>query len=352
MSTSPTPRPRPSLRLWPVWIILGLAAGVHLFAQLQSSWPFQRRNLVTLGTVVVDLVALLLWWMFGSRVPWKTRFQGLALLLLLALGIFSVFRLKGVSGDFVPIVEARWKGVFSPTAPGPVTNANSRMGNQATAQDFFQFLGSNRNGKLASPTLSTQWSNQPPRLVWKQPIGGGWSGFALVGDLGITQEQHGPEEWVTAYDLATGQRLWAHTNTARYDTTIAGEGPRATPTVVSHRVYALGATGILDCLDLRTGRLVWSRNIAQEAQRGVPEWGYAGSPWVDSKRVVVQAGGHDGKTLLAFHPESGAPLWNAGNQGYNYSSPYLASVSGRAQFLLFEGRNLVSHDPETGKVLW
>jgi len=339
------------MRLWPALVLGVIALGVILFARMQTDWPFQRRNLTTLATLILTFLGLVIWWLLGSRVPWKTRLLGLALLGIAGLGWKSAFRLKGVTGDFVPIIEARWKTAPAPSIR-PATTPSAGQSKSTDTVDFAQFLGPTRDGILRGPVLATDWSTNSPRLLWRLPVGGGWSGFALVGERALTQEQHGPEEWITAYDLATGGRLWAHTNQARYDTTIAGEGPRGTPTVVSNRVYTLGATGILDCLELATGKLFWSRSLTADARCSLPEWGYSGSPWVDGQKVVVQAGGNDGQSLLAYRCADGEPLWSGGSAGVNYASPFLVTLAGRSQFLIFGRRAFTAHDPTTGAVLW
>ena len=86
-----------------------------------------------------------------------------------------------------------------------------------------------------------------------RPIGAGWSGFAAVNGFAVTMEQRGPDELVTCYTIATGEVQWAHALTARHGTIMGGVGPRATPTIHAGRVYALGATGVLRCLDGATG---------------------------------------------------------------------------------------------------
>jgi outer membrane protein assembly factor BamB len=126
---------------------------------------------------------------------------------------------------------------------------------------------------------------------------------------------------VSCYHVADGRLLWSHADRARYATTIAGEGPRCTPTVVGDRVYTLGATGLLNCLERQTGRFIWGRNIAEEAGTRPPEWGYSGSPLVIHDTVIVSAGGRSGRSLLAYHAETGEPAWSAGNERAGYSSP-------------------------------
>ncbi len=352
MSSAPETPPLPRLRLWPAFALVGLALGIILFVRLQSDWPFQRRNLTTLSVAMATGLGLVIWWLFGSRAPWRMRLLGLVLLILAGMAGKAAFRVKGVTGDFVPIVEARWRSAPLPSASPPPA-AVSSASPTADALDFHQFLGPHRDAILHGPALATDWHAHPPRLLWRQPIGAGWSGFALVGERAITQEQHGPEEWITAYDRESGRRLWVHTNVARYHTTIAGEGPRATPTVVSNRVHTLGATGILDCLDLETGRLLWTRSLSDEHEGvAAPEWGYAGSPWVGDGLVVVQAGGPDGKSLRAYRAASGEPVWADGGGGINYGSPFRVELAGRSQFLTYGRRSLIAQDATTGSVLW
>jgi outer membrane protein assembly factor BamB len=146
--------------------------------------------------------------------------------------------------------------------------------------------------------------------------------------------------------------LWSTVEPVRYQTAIAGAGPRCTPTVVSNRVFTLGATGKLNCLDLETGRRLWSRDIVDDAKSHVPDWGFAGSPLVFDGKVVVSGGGEAGRSLLAYHAETGELAWSGGDQPVSYSSPVLVSLAGVPQILAFDHCRITSHDPSSGKVLW
>jgi outer membrane protein assembly factor BamB len=153
------------------------------------------------------------------------------------------------------------------------------------------------------------------------------------------------------YDLLTGTPRWAHANAARYFTTLAGEGPRATPTISHGRVLAQGATGILNCLELATGRVLWTKDIFKENDGQVPGWGQSGSPLVSEDRVIVNPGGRSGKSLVAYRLEDGSSLWAAGDHGESYSSPLLVTLGGVRQVVLF-GNALVGHDLASGAPLW
>jgi outer membrane protein assembly factor BamB len=188
-------------------------------------------------------------------------------------------------------------------------------------------------------------------MVWRQPIGLGWSSFAIAHGRAVTQEQRGENELVVCYDPFNGRALWAHTNKVRFSEPLGGDGPRATPTLVSNRVYALGATGILDCFALSDGTLVWSRDTLKEAGASNLVWGKSSSPLVFNDLVVV-SGGDSGPLLLAFNKNTGALVWRGGNGSSSYASPVLANVGGRTQILSVNAQSVTGHDPEDGAVLW
>src|SRR5205085_11920790 len=116
--------------------------------------------------------------------------------------------------------------------------------------------------------------------VWRRRVGPGWSSFAVISDRGFTQEQRGEAEAVVCFDIATGDEIWSHEDKARFEEIVAGAGPRATPTFAGGRIYALGGSGVLNCLDAATGRPIWTRDIAEEAETKPPQWGFSSSPLI------------------------------------------------------------------------
>jgi outer membrane protein assembly factor BamB len=116
------------------------------------------------------------------------------------------------------------------------------------------------------------WPAQGLPRLWKQPIGGGYASFVAAGGRAFTIEQRRGQEVVAAYDIETGRELWTHTWDADFRESMGGDGPRATPTWHEGRLYALGAVGELRCLDARSGKLVWNRNILSDAAAGNLQW--------------------------------------------------------------------------------
>ena len=345
---------RSSIRWWPVMLILLFAAGALVWIRSFADMSHQDRNIHTAKAIFITLALLLIWLLFLSRLRWGVRFAVFGAMIGLVVLSAALLRIRGVTGDLVPILEWRWR---QPTSAGlsegqPTKSAAVNKPVIPSAKDYPQFLGPSRNATVHGPLLARDWKTQPPEKLWSQPIGTAWSGFAIVGNLAVTQEQRGESEMVTAYELASGRLVWSHADAAHYHTTIAGEGPRATPTIDSDRVYTLGATGILNCLNLATGEAVWTRNIIDENESHLNDWGVSGSPLIVDNFVVVSAGGKNGRSLIAYTKSTGEFAWGGGNDHSGYSSPCLATIAGVRQVLIFNAGGIAAHAADTGKLLW
>jgi outer membrane protein assembly factor BamB len=210
------------------------------------------------------------------------------------------------------------------------------------------FRGPNRDAVVRGVRIKTDWTSSPPVQLWRRPIGPGWSSFAVSGDLLYTQEQRGDDEVVAAYRVSTGQPVWRHRDAVRFWESNGGAGPRGTPTLNDGRVYTFGATGILNALDARTGAVIWSHNVATDADRKVPVWGFSSSPLVVDDVVIVAASG----TLAGYDVASGKLRWVGPRELGSYSSPHRATIDGVTQVLLLSGSGAASVAPATGAVLW
>jgi outer membrane protein assembly factor BamB len=370
----------PKPRWWPAVLIAGLATLALALIWGARDLEGQRRTLQTGATLVVTWLALLLWLLLFSRLPRRARLLGGAVAVC-AVGVFAgLFRIRGVSGDFVPILESRFarrpplasvqpaipistpppatpprtaEPAAAPTAsPTPAAAVVVAEAPATPGASYPGYLGATRDAAVPDIRLARDWSVRAPRLRWRQPIGAAWSGFAVLGDRAVTQEQRGDDELVTAYALSTGRLLWAYSYPARYDTTIAGVGPRATPTIADGRVFTMGATGVLSALDLESGRRLWSRAGLAETGASLPEWGKAASPLVVGGRVVVSAGGPNNQSLVAYDGATGRVDWAAGTARVSYSSPRLAELAGTRQILMLNSATVSGHDAATGALLW
>jgi outer membrane protein assembly factor BamB len=210
------------------------------------------------------------------------------------------------------------------------------------------FRGRERDGVVRGVAIETDWSRSAPIELWRRPIGPGWSSFAVNGNVIYTQEQRGEEELVTAYNLTTGAPVWAHRDPIRFYESNGGAGPRGTPTLSNGRVHAMGATGLVNVLDARDGKRIWSANAAKDTEVTVPDWGVASSPLVIDDIVVVAVSGR----LVGYDIATGKLRWLGPSGGTGYSSPHLFTIDGVPQVLLLRGSRTISVAPADGKLLW
>jgi len=364
------------IRWWPAIAVFVLASLAVTFIWLSDFSNRQSQIEQTGGILLVTLLLLLIWLFALSRLSRKIRLFSLgALVLLPGLGL-TLFRMRGVSGDILPILEWRFSQnkveALPPSSPEPVDTTSaiiletpvqeqsqapipkrtSEKPATSPRRDYPQFLGPTRDAKVYGIKLNRDWTQHPPQRLWRQTLGAGWSSFAVAGNFAITQEQRGEIEMVVAYDLKSGRVQWSHGDSTGFTSPITGDGPRATPTIAKNRVYAQGATGLLNCLDLKTGKRIWSKNILLDNEARMKEWGTAGSPLVFDSLVVVSAGGQNNQSLVAYHKDTGKRIWSAGGDRAGYSSPLLTTLAETRQILIFNFANIVAHEAASGAILW
>jgi len=299
--------------------------------------------------------------------------------MFLACGVWLFFRTDGIIGSGSQITwrwtlsaEERLLAKGEETSPEPATKpsvaaaptspedgaAAGRNAESATVlpsplpraarAEWPGFRGPNRDSAIDGVRVNTDWTTSPPVQLWRRQVGPGWSSFAVTGDVLYTQEQRGESEEVAAYRVSTGRPIWRHRDPVRFWESNGGAGPRATPTINHNRVYTFGATGILNALDADTGARVWSRNVATDAEKTVPMWGFASSPLVIGDLVVVAASGR----LAAYDAATGKRRWLGPPRPGSYSSPHLFTADGVQQILLLSAAGVTSVSPEDGALLW
>jgi outer membrane protein assembly factor BamB len=237
------------------------------------------------------------------------------------------------------------------------------------AADWPQWLGVNREGVWRETGLVEKFPKGGPKVLWRVPIGSGYSGPAVVdGKVYVMDRERtkGPDgkplratrkgvpgnERVVCLDATNGKIVWKHEYDCPY-TISYGSGPRCTPLVEKGRVYALGAMGDLCCLDTATGKPVWSKNVAKEYKvEDMAPWGYAASPLIDGELLYTLAGG-DGSAIVALNKETGKEVWKAlTTEDVGYSPPMIYKVGGKRQLIVWLSDTLNGLDPATGKVYW
>ncbi len=395
------------LRIWPAIALLAVLWGLKSLPLILPNMNMALFMASMMGPILCCLLVVL-WWVFLSRASWKERIlgavglvviggatsffadksvQGFGIALyampigitafaatlillrqrlridrtwlalgaaLLGFGFWTLIRMDGVWGDFhatrnwrwVPSTEQRFLETMDER-----TAANALSDEPLGEVQWPAFRGPQRDGRQPGVVLLEDWEASPPKIVWRVPVGPGWSSFSVAGRRLFTQEQRGENEATVCLDAQTGAVLWAHEYPSRFWEPVGGAGPRATPTLDQGRLFALGAQGNLHRLDPVSGEVVWEADLAQDAQRQPPQWGFSSSPLIYQEQVIVHAGGLEDLGLLAYDAETGKLLWTAPSGDHSYSSPQLIQHQGQAALLMVTNEGLAVHDPKDGAVL-
>lgn len=315
-----------------------------------ATWLFPPAGLVLLWLEPVSFFRKL----FGTL--------GIALYTVVYLAVILLALTK------TKLVHVEWQGGFPPkltrkaTLPDYDAVERSRAA-QAKAEPvqvaertgstyWSDFRGPKRDGHYTEQPILTEWPAAGPKVLWRQPIGGGYASFVIAKGIAYTIEQRRDKEVVVAYDLETGREVWAHSYSAHFQESMGGEGPRATPTWHDGKLYALGAEGDLHCFDALTGKVLWERNILHDAKSSVLMFGTAYSPLVVDDKVILLPGGQGDWSVVAYHKDTGEVIWRTQDDKTAYTSPVLVEFGGQRQMIVVSAARVKGMTVEDGKVLW
>lgn len=214
------------------------------------------------------------------------------------------------------------------------------------------FRGPRRDGIYAEMPIRTQWPKEGLPALWKQPVGGGYASFVVAQGMAFTIEQRRHQEVAAAYDIDTGREIWNNAWDALFKENMGGDGPRATPTWDNGRLYVLGATGEFRCLEAKTGKKLWGKNILTDNGATNITWGMSASPLVVDDKVIVLPGGLAGKSVVAYNKLTGEPVWASQNDRQAYTSPMLVTLAGKRQVLVVSATRAFGLNTEDGILLW
>ncbi len=357
------------------WVVLLLYVLVWIITEVIDI-DTEIQFICRLFATIVAPFLIGFWYLFRGQASLPIRLLGAAVPFVLFFGFFNLFEIDmDGHGRFVRL---HWRGVekqdekLEQLVAKQEDPAESEF--SITESDYPGFLGLRYWPEVTQVNLSSDWESNPPKEIWRQPIGAGWSSFAVIGDRAYTQEQRGPHELVVCYKASSGEPLWTYSNETRFDPegvieAAGGHGTRATPTVVVDKnnrglVITHGATGNINCLDALTGDLVWSHNSVEEFGAVPLTWGNSSSPLIintneESTMVVIAIGAPaEGEpeafdsTLIAFDLLTGEVIWKAGGRTTSYASPILATLAGTQMVVQVNQNYVTGYSAEDGAVLW
>jgi outer membrane protein assembly factor BamB len=170
--------------------------------------------------------------------------------------------------------------------------------------------------------------------------------------------RRGDSEIVVALDAATGATRWEHaysaplTHNGYFDVWLnaAGPGPYSTPLIADGLVFAVGVTGKLHALDLRTGAVRWSHDLV--ALFKLHDYNaFASSPLAYEDNVILPLGGSR-QGVVAFKRSTGAVAWQGEEFALAPGSPIVIDVDGHPELVVWGQTELAGMTPNAGRVLW
>ncbi len=218
------------------------------------------------------------------------------------------------------------------------------------AQDWPQWRGPNRDGKVSGFTAPRKWPGSLTQK-WKTTVGLGDATPALVGDRLYVFARQGADEVTLCLNAGDGKEIWRNKYEAQAVTGAAGRhpGPRSSPAVADGKVVTLGVGGVLSCLDAANSNVVWRKD---EFPRVVPRFFTAMSPIIVDGMCIAHLGGKDNAAIIAFDLATGDQKWKWPGDGPAYASPVLMTVKGTKQIIVQTEKNIVSVAVADGKLLW
>ncbi len=226
---------------------------------------------------------------------------------------------------------------------------------ELAAEDWPRWRGPRGDGTWQAPPLPEKWPADGLKQAWRQPLGGGYAGVSVAEGRVVTmdrQKEPREVERVVCFDAESGRSLWTHSYDVAYGNLDYGTGPRAAPTIDAGRVYTLGAVGHVCCLELTTGRLLWTVDTVKRDGAKLPEWGFAASPVVWKNSLIIHVGAQPGGCYQALEITTGRELWRSGDDPAGYATPPVIDSPSGPQLLGWTPEHIVGLNPDTGKILW
>jgi len=240
-----------------------------------------------------------------------------------------------------------------------VVAAPRALAEGAVVEDWPGFLGPRRDGTCRESPLLDTWPASGPQLLWTLERGEGYASPAVASGRVVYPHRLAGRMVVDCLDAETGRRLWRFDYPCDYrGRYISNNGARSTPQIDGEVVYVHGVEGMLHCLAMATGEVVWKRDLKADYQLEDMFFGVVGSPLITGDKMILNLGANEGRCVVALDKNTGKELWAAGEKwGMSCASAVLATVHGKPRVLVLAGGvsrpptgGLVVLDPDTGVV--
>ncbi len=241
----------------------------------------------------------------------------------------------------------------------------SDLGMRKAGEDWPRFLGPGGNNQSSEKGINTDWEHHPPPIVWQRKLGSGYSMPVIARGRLFQFDRDGADARLTCLNSETGKELWQFKYASDFEDSYGyDDGPRTSPIVDDDRVYTLGPEGMLHCLRIADGSVVWKLDTS--AKFGVVKnfFGVGSTPIIEGELLIANIGGSppdsepihsghvkgNGSGIVAFNKLTGAVVYSVTDELASYASPIVATIGDRRWGFVLARGGLVGFEPRTGKV--
>ena len=237
-----------------------------------------------------------------------------------------------------------------------------------SGSDWSRFLGPTGDGKSPETSLLTSWSPMGPPVVWDKEIGASYGAPTVSQGRLFMFDRHDELARLTCMKSETGDELWRFEYPTDYEDLYGyNNGPRTCPVVDGNRVYVLGPEGVLHCVAVADGKLLWRVDTTTRFHVIQNFFGVGSAPVVEGELLIVQIGGSppgrvrtllgtrdpvqgNGNGIVAFNKWTGEVAYQITDELASYTTPTLATINGRRWCFTFARGGLIGFEPLTGTV--
>ena len=239
---------------------------------------------------------------------------------------------------------------------------------RTNGSDWPRFLGPTGDSKSPEKLTSASWPKEGPPIVWHKEIGTSYGAPTMSRGRLFFFDRHGDMARLTCMKSETGDELWQFEYRTDYEDLYGyNNGPRTCPVVDNDRVYIFGAEGMLHCVDVSDGKLLWKVDTAAQFNVVQNFFGVGATPVVEGEVLILQIGGSppnspkdvlsgqgrikgNGSGVVAFNKSTGEVVYQITEELASYASPALTTINGHRWCFTFARGGLVGFDPRSGVV--
>ncbi len=267
----------------------------------------------------------------------SNRTRMILILLVIVVAGFAYFIFTGTNKD---------------SASSPIKTTQNPFLPPDIKDNGWAFLrGNHYDGKSPEINLAESWTEKGYPILWNRKLGQGYSGFVSRGERVYTQYQTVSGQFVICMNANSGKTIWEYRYGWAYEAMSVYPGPQATPTLHGEHVYFAAPGGLVGCLKVTDGTLVWSNNPKEKYDGKGTDFGYACSPTIVDDKMILPVGGK-GASMVALDIKDGSLIWKSGDDPSSYTPAFPIEFKGEQQVIGYLENALVCHDVKTGKIVW